>query len=131
MTDAASPAPAASAPQAPAAAPPAPAPKKNVMWTVIAAGVALLGVLMVLYAWQLPPFRGAIQRTDNAYVRGQVTIISPQVNGYVTAVPVQDFQTVQQGQLLAQVDDRIYRQRLEQAEAGLHSAQAAAVAAAD
>ena len=44
MTDAAPPAPAA--PQAPAAAPPAPAPKKNVMWTVIAAGVALLGVLM-------------------------------------------------------------------------------------
>jgi len=128
MTDAAPPAPASAAPaapQAPSAAPPAPAPKKNVMWTVIAAGVALLGVLMVLYAWQLPPFRGAIQRTDNAYVRGQVTIISPQVNGYVTAVPVQDFQTVQQGQLLAQVDDRIYRQRLEQAEASLHSAQAA------
>ena len=39
------------------------------------------------------------------------------MNGYVVQVPVQDFQTVQQGQLLAQVDDRIYRQRLEQAEA--------------
>ena len=75
MTDAAQTAPAQTAPaapQAPAAA--APAPKKNVMWTVIAAGVALLGVLIVLYAWQLPPFRGAIQRTDNAYVRGQVTL---------------------------------------------------------
>ncbi|RZJ95144.1 MAG: HlyD family secretion protein, partial [Brevundimonas sp.] len=89
MTDAAPP---ASAPQPASAAPaPAPAPKKNVLWTVIAAGVALLGVLLVLYAWQLPPFRGAIQRTDNAYVRGQVTIISPQVNGYVVQVPVQDF----------------------------------------
>jgi len=66
-----------------------------------------------------------VQRTDNAYVRGQVTIISPQVSGYVVQVPVQDFQAVQQGQLLAQVDDRIYRQKLEQAEAALHSAQAA------
>jgi multidrug resistance efflux pump len=29
--------------------------------------------------------------TDNAYVRGQTTFISPQVNGYITEVKVQDF----------------------------------------
>jgi multidrug resistance efflux pump len=92
---------------------------------VVAAIVAVFAVGLVLYAWRLPPFTGHVQRTDNAYVRGQVTIISPQVSGYVTAVPVQDFQRVQQGQLLAQVDDRTYRQRLEQAEAALHSAEAA------
>ncbi|MBA4787356.1 MAG: HlyD family secretion protein [Brevundimonas sp.] len=92
---------------------------------MVAAVVAVFAVGLVLYAWRLPPFTGHIQRTDNAYVRGQVTIISPQVNGYVTAVPVQDFQRVQQGQLLAQVDDRTYRQKLEQAEAALHSAEAA------
>ncbi|WP_288760247.1 HlyD family secretion protein, partial [uncultured Brevundimonas sp.] len=111
----------------PAAAPSAPAsePKKRVLWTVVAGAVAVLGVLLVLYAWRLPPFTGDIQRTDNAYVRGQVTLISPQVNGYVTDVPVKDFQTVQPGQLLAQVDDRIYRQRVEQAEATLHAAEAA------
>ncbi|NBB66182.1 HlyD family efflux transporter periplasmic adaptor subunit [Pseudomonas sp. ODNR1LW] len=92
---------------------------------MVAAVVAVFAVGLVLYAWRLPPFTGHIQRTDNAYVRGQVTIISPQVSGYVTAVPVQDFQRVQQGQLLAQVDDRTYRQKLEQAEAALHSAEAA------
>ena len=115
----------APAPQPAPAAPPAPEPKKRVLWTVVAVGAAVLGVVLVLYAWQLPPFSGAVQRTDNAYVRGQVTLISPQVNGYVADVPVKDFQPVQQGQLLAQVDDRIYRQRLEQAQAALHSAEAA------
>lgn len=121
MTDTA---PAPSAPPA-SAAPAAPEPRKRVLWAVVAAIVAVFAVGLVLYAWRLPPFTGHVQRTDNAYVRGQVTIISPQVSGYVTAVPVQDFQRVQQGQLLAQVDDRTYRQKLEQAEAALHSAEAA------
>ena len=60
-----------------------------------------------------------MQRTDNAYVRGQVTVISPQLSGYVTEVGVQDFQQVSAGQVLVRVDDRIYRQRVEQAEATL------------
>lgn len=60
-----------------------------------------------------------MQRTNNAYVRGQVTVISPQLSGYVTEVGVQDFQQVSAGQVLVRVDDRIYRQRVEQAEATL------------
>jgi len=95
------------------------------MISVVLALLALVGVGLILHAWRLPPFDGGPQVTDNAYVRGQVTVISPQVSGYVTAVEVQDFQTVQQGQLLATVDDRIYRQRLDQAKAALHSAEAA------
>ncbi len=54
----------------------------------------LVGVLVILYAWQLPPFTRHSQFTDNAYVRGQTTFISPQVNGYITDVPVQDFANV-------------------------------------
>jgi multidrug resistance efflux pump len=87
--------------------------------------IALIGVLIVLYAWDLPPFRSAIQSTENAMVRGQVTIISPQLSGYVVEVDVQDFQTVRQGQLLMRIDDRIYNQRLEQARAQLATQRAA------
>jgi multidrug resistance efflux pump len=99
---------------------------------VIASGalfalIALIGVLIVLYAWDLPPFRSAIQSTENATVRGQVTIISPQLSGYIVEVDVQDFQHVRQGQLLMRIDDRIYQQRLEQARAQL-AAQRAALA---
>lgn len=81
------------------------------------AAVALAGALLVLYAWRLPPFRSTTQSTENAAVHGQVTIISPQLGGYVTAVPVRDFERVRQGQLLVRIDDRIYRQHLDQARA--------------
>ena len=132
MTDTTTP-PAPSAPQAPApAAPPAAAPPaapaatpgKRVLVSVLLALTAIVGVLLVLWAWHLPPFTSGVQHTDNAYVRGQVTVIAPQVTGYVTEVQVQDFQTVTQGQVLATIDDRIYRQKLEQARAALHAAQA-------
>ncbi|PZU59505.1 MAG: secretion protein HlyD [Sphingobium sp.] len=87
--------------------------------------VALAAVLAILYAWQLPPFGGFAEKTDNAYVRGRVTIISPQVNGYVTSVPVQDFARVKKGQVLAIIDQRIYGARVEQAKANLAAQEAA------
>ncbi|MBD8097157.1 HlyD family secretion protein [Pseudomonas fluorescens] len=83
------------------------------------AAVAIVGVLIVLYAWQLPPFSSAVETTENALVRGQVTIIGPQLSGYVFEVPVQDFQYVKAGDLLVRLDDRIYKQRLDQALAQL------------
>ncbi|MGA6099158.1 HlyD family secretion protein [Stutzerimonas marianensis] len=81
--------------------------------------VALVGVLAILYAWQLWPFGGRVAVTENAYVRGQITVLAPQVNGYVTEVRVQDFEAVQQGQPLVQIDDRQYRQIVEQRRAEL------------
>jgi multidrug resistance efflux pump len=109
-------------------APPAPPPEqreRNIWLSALIFGsLAVIGVLIVLYAWNLPPFRSAIQSTENAMVRGQVTIISPQLSGYVTGVEVQDFQHVRTGQLLMRIDDRIYHQRLEQARAQLATQQA-------
>lgn len=84
---------------------------------VLLGGVA--GVALVLYAWRLPPFSSHVEMTDNAYVRGYVTTMSPQVSGYVVDVPVKDYQEVKQGDLLVKIDDRIFRQRLAQAEATL------------
>jgi multidrug resistance efflux pump len=77
--------------------------------------LAIAGVLLILYAWRLPPFVSTIESTENAYVRGQTTIIAPQVSGYVAEVLVQDFDTVRPGQVIARIDDRIYRQRVDQA----------------
>ena len=88
--------------------------------TILAiAGIALIAVLAILYAWKLPPFSGWSESTDNAYVRGKVTTISPQVSGYITSVPVKDFSEVKQGQILATIDSRIYAARVEQAKANL------------
>jgi multidrug resistance efflux pump len=92
-------------------------PRNGLRTTILFVGVLLAGALLVLYAWGLPPFRFTVQATDNAFVRGQTTIISPQVNGYVVEVLVQDFQQVRERQPLVRIDDRIYRQRVEQARA--------------
>ncbi len=94
---------------------------------VILSLVALAGVLAVLAAWRLPPFTTAYEATDNAYVRGRTTVISPQVSGYVTRVLVRDFADVRAGEPLVTIDDRIYRQRVDQAAAQVE-AQAATLA---
>ncbi|MRV71185.1 HlyD family efflux transporter periplasmic adaptor subunit [Duganella sp. FT92W] len=114
-------------PEPPVAAPAAPAPDSRPQRFAIAGFllVAIIGVLVVLYAWRLPPFSTPIVTTENALVRGQVTLIGTQLPGYVTAVKVQDFQHVKAGDLLVQLDDRIYRQRVEQAQAQLAAQQAA------
>ncbi|WP_411034971.1 HlyD family secretion protein [Shinella sp. BYT-45] len=93
--------------------------------TSLAVVLGIAGIGAVLYAWQLPPFSSEVQTTDNAYVRGYVTLISPQLAGYVTEVPVKDYETVKAGQVLARLDDRIYRQKVEQANATLASQKAA------
>lgn len=81
--------------------------------------VAIVGVLAILYAWQLWPFSGRVAVTENAYVRGQITVLAPQVNGYVTEVLVQDFEQVAKGEPLVRIDDRQYRQLVEQRRAEL------------
>ncbi|WP_288726831.1 biotin/lipoyl-binding protein [uncultured Psychrobacter sp.] len=73
----------------------------------------MIGVALILYAWKLPPFTPTVQQTNNAFVKGQTTIISPQVSGYVTEVAVEDFANVKEGDLLIKVDDRTFRQQLE------------------
>ena len=80
----------------------------------------LIGILLILNAWKLLPFQNSIVSTDNAYIRGQTTIISPQVSGYVTKVYVQDFDDVKANQPLIQIDSRIYSQKVAAAQAGVH-----------
>ena len=90
----------------------------------IVVAVALVGVAAVLYAWDLPPFSSAIQTTEDAYVRGSVTLIAPKVDGYVEQVLVKDFDTVSAGQLLVKLDDANYQQKLQQARATLAAQEA-------
>ncbi|WP_315389228.1 HlyD family secretion protein [uncultured Stenotrophomonas sp.] len=114
---------------APAAAPaPSGAPKylkPGRRAVVVMIVVALIGIALILRAWSLWPFNSSWVSTDNAYVRGQITVLAPQVNGYVTDVLVRDFQHVKQGEALVRIDDRIYKEKVAQAQANLDSAQAA------
>ncbi|EKU29705.1 secretion protein HlyD family protein [Alcaligenes sp. HPC1271] len=84
--------------------------------------VLLGGLLLILWAWNLGPFNTTRVTTDNAYVRGQMTVLAPQVSGYVSEVLVQDFERVQAGQPLVRIDERIYKEKLHQAQAQLDAA---------
>jgi multidrug resistance efflux pump len=99
--------------------------RKDPVTIVAIVVIGLVAMLAILYAWRLPPFAGFSEGTDNAYVRGRVTIISPQVSGYVTSVSIQDFAEVKAGQILATIDDRIYRAKVAQAAANVAAQEAA------
>lgn len=89
--------------------------------TIVVTVAGIAGALGVLYAWRLPPFVSSVETTDNAYIKGFVTVLSPQITGNVSEVAVRDYEKVKKGQLLIRIDDRIYRQKVEQAKATLET----------
>ncbi len=110
------------------ATPSSPDPSPPISWHPVQPGrvtiatvlaLAIATVLAILAAWDLPPFGGRIEKTDNAYVRGRTTVIAPQVSGYVAAVLVKDYEYVQRGQVLVLIDDVTYRARVAQSQATL------------
>jgi multidrug resistance efflux pump len=87
-------------------------------------GILLLlsaAILAITYAWNLPPFANGQERTDDAYVRGQTTVISPEVSGYISEVPISDFQNVRSGDLLVRIEDSVYAARVARAQANVLS----------
>ncbi len=84
---------------------------------IIAAGAGLGGT----YWWRTARFQ---ETTDNAYVEGDISVISPQVEGKIATVPVGDNQAVKAGDVLATIEDADYKARLAQADAVLGAAQA-------
>ena len=116
-------------PAAPAAAAPGPSPtpkkeRPTLRSALMAVVIGVLGITLVLRAWNVGPFQTADISTDNAYVRGQVTVLAPQVNGYVTEVLVKDYERVTAGQPLVKIDTRSYEAALAQAQAQLANAKA-------
>jgi membrane fusion protein, multidrug efflux system len=89
--------------------------------------LAAAAVIIVLFATQWDRrVGGAIRQvTDNAYVRGDVTPLSAQVEGYIRHVAVDDFQRVKKGDLLFAIEDDDYTARVAQAEAAVLGAEAA------
>jgi membrane fusion protein (multidrug efflux system) len=60
-----------------------------------------------------------IERTDDAYVGGDVTVIAPKVAGFSAQVAMTDNQEDRAGDLLVKLDDRDYRAALQKAEAAV------------
>ena len=84
-------------------------------------GVVLLIVLGAAFFFWRSTY---VEDTDDAQVDGNLYQISSRIAGQVVKVTVDDNQTVQAGQLLAEIDPTDYQVALDQAQANLASAQA-------
>jgi membrane fusion protein (multidrug efflux system) len=99
--------------------------KKSGRKLILFAVVALLVIGAGLFYWHST----FTEDTDDAQVDGDLYQVSSRVTGQVIKVYVEDNQTVQAGDLLAEIDPKDYEVALEQAQATLASAQAAAAQA--
>jgi membrane fusion protein (multidrug efflux system) len=79
------------------------------------------------YWWTTGRF---FESTDNAYVQGDISVISPKVAGYVREVRVVDNQQVRAGDVLALIDDEDFAAKAAESRAAV-AAEEAAIAGID
>ncbi|MES2834883.1 MAG: HlyD family secretion protein [Pseudomonadota bacterium] len=84
---------------------------------LIVSGIVALAVLIGGFVWWQGKERW--EKTDNAFVQADTTLVSPQIEGTVVEVLVADNQRVEAGQVLVRLDDADARAKLAQAEANL------------
>ncbi|WP_228880892.1 HlyD family secretion protein [Paraburkholderia saeva] len=98
-------------------------PARRIPWMLLAV-IAVLVVLVAAGSYWF--FAGRfVETTDDAYIGGDVTVMAPKVNGFVTDVMVKDNEHVHVNQVLIRLDARDYDARLAQADAEVESAKAA------
>ena len=88
--------------------------KKSMRWLWIAGPL----LIAVLFGWEWLTHRGKAE-TDNAYIKAEHVMVSPQVAGRVVAVMVGENQSVRQGQLLFRIDPEPLRIAVDAAQARL------------
>lgn len=97
-------------------------PRRHPITVVLVVLFTTGAVLAILAAWHLPPFGGGSEATENAYVRGRIVVIAPEVSGYVVEVAVKDYETVKADDVLVRIDDRVYKAKVDAAQASLDAA---------
>ncbi len=109
-------------------APPPPAPPPNMLRRVIVraliVGLAVLAGGLFMVDWDDLLLLSPVQRTDDAYLRGDPTTLSARVPGYVRRVAVADMATVKAGQVLYEIEDSEYRAQVDLARAQVADASA-------
>ena len=86
-----------------------------------------ISAILAAVIWEGFEYRSVgrfIQSTDDAYVQADAVIVAPKVAGYISALLVDDNQSVRAGQVLARIDDRDLRASLDEATANVSAAQA-------
>jgi membrane fusion protein (multidrug efflux system) len=97
-------------------------------WRSLVFIVAIGIIIIVSTNWTRWEGGAGWQITNDAYLQADLTPISAKVSGYVRELPIQDYEHVRKGQVLAQLVDADYRAAVAQAEAGVATAVAQAQA---
>jgi membrane fusion protein (multidrug efflux system) len=104
---------------------PAPHTWRRLAIPVAAIAVATGFVALATLRWDSWMANLALQTTNDAYVRAEMTRLSSRVAGAVKQVDVVDFQRVKAGDVLVRIDPADYDAQVSQAEAAVVSARAA------
>jgi membrane fusion protein (multidrug efflux system) len=99
--------------------PPPPRGKRSKLKLFVGVPVLIFLVAIIFYYLRcVAPY----ESTDDAFIDGYVTLISPRVPGQVARLAVTDNQEVKAGDLLVEIDPRDYETSLSQAKADLAAA---------
>jgi membrane fusion protein (multidrug efflux system) len=92
-------------------------------WRALVVGLAAVALIVGGLAWIFSP--KPTTSTDDAYVQGDKTIVSPKVRGMVTAIDAKENRRVAAGDLLVTIDPEEYDLKIAQGQGDLMAAQAA------
>src|SRR4030081_724641 len=98
--------------------------KRSIIVPVVVLGVAAVLLFTIKGCWTSWEGGKAEQRTDDAYVRADVTPMSTRISGTVRKVDDNDFESVTTGQTLVELEDKNYGAVFAEVEAALVAAQA-------
>ena len=92
-------------------------------WLILLLAAVIL--FAIVGGWNRWVGGGGTQKTDDAYLRSDITPLSTKVSGTVQLVAVADYQRVRTGDLLVQLKDDDFNAQVAQAEADVAASQAA------
>jgi membrane fusion protein, multidrug efflux system len=99
--------------------------KRAIIIPVLVLGIAAALLFIIKGHWTIWQGGSSEQRTDDAYVRADMTPMSTRISGTVKKVDVEDYEAVVPGRILVELDDADYQATLAQAEAALAGSRAA------
>ena len=97
---------------------------RAVLIPAVILAIALALVLVISKRWNGMRSTAGLQKTDDAYVHANIVPLSTRVSDTLRTLNVSDFEQVQAGQLLAQLDDTDYKADVTRAQAQLAASQA-------
>src|SRR6478609_2755557 len=95
--------------------------------TIVILCIAIGLIFFLSSNWTTWAGEGEQQKTDDAYVRADVTPLSTKAAGMVASVEVSDYQAVTAGDLLVKLRDEDFRAQVDQAEAAVRAGESSLI----